>query len=342
MNDPAELVLKFVPSLNAGSRMTEKYALVRCPFHGGGAERTPSCSISRDAPVFFCHGCKESGHISKLLALANLSAETLRKVIDDLRIDSSTVRRKKTLRMIYGSNPYRGRYILDDVETLTPYRQTKPMPLLKDGYLESTLDHFEVGWDAGNLRITYPLRNVYGELFGISGRTVINIDPRYKIYKTELTNRAELGLPNDYSADEAKKATMWNFHNFYAGLISAKEQPTVILTEGFKACMWTWQSGYKESAALIGSYFSELHAELLARLGVRVVLFLDNNEAGWVGTYKASLLLHKYGIPFTVANYPDEREQPDSLEVEELQEALTTTLSYLDWRKKHDQLDEAA
>lgn len=342
MDDPAQLVLKFVPRLEDGARTTEKYILVRCPFHGSGLEKTPSCSLSRESPVFFCHGCKESGHIRKLLALSNLSQDTLQKVIDDLRFDTSTVRRKKTLRMIYGSNPYRGRFILDDVETLAPYRQMKPQALIKDGFLESTLDFFEVGWDAKELRITYPLRNIYGELFGISGRTVLNVDPRYKIYKSELVTRKELNLPADYAADETKKATMWNFHTVFPSLISDKHPSPLVLTEGFKACMWTWQSGYQNAVALIGSYFSELHAELLARLGGPVILFLDNNEAGWVGTHKASLLMHRYGIPFTVANYPDEREQPDGLEVEELQDALTESLSYLDWRRKHEQSDEAA
>lgn len=40
---------------------------VKCPFHGGGNERTPSCKIDDDRGTFYCFSCKESGDIFSLV-----------------------------------------------------------------------------------------------------------------------------------------------------------------------------------------------------------------------------------------------------------------------------------
>lgn len=333
-SDVAELVLSLVPRLEDHARKTEEYVLVLCPFH---SEKTPSCSIRRDTPVFFCHGCKESGHVRKLLALGGVSDEAARTAIERLRLPGRLSAAEQR-RRVYGNDPYRGHFILDDVETLIPYAMTTPLDLIRDGFTEETLKRFEVGWDPMNLRITYPLRNIYGELVGISGRTTwAQDDVRYKIYKHELITRKELQLPPTYNIDSVKKAMLWNFHTFFPRLISENTtEAEVILVEGFKACMWVAQCGYQNVAALIGSYFSDEHAELLARIGCRVRLFLDNNKAGFTGTEKAALQLHKRGIPFTICRYPDNREQPDHLEVEEAQDAISEVETYIQWRETHD------
>jgi DNA primase len=332
--DAAELVLSLVPHLADGASRAPGYILVRCPFHGGGQEKTPSCSVRRDAPVFFCHGCKAGGHIVKILRSAGISDASSKVALDGLRVGTGFVQRASdNLRAVYGNDPYRGKYILDDADTLTPYRGVTPESLVRSGFTAETLDFFEVGLDSANLRVTYPIRNIYGELVGISGRALGDAVPRYKIYKRELTEmRPELRLPDDYSVEDVKKATMWNFHTVYAAAISAPDPEPLVITEGFKACMWTWQSGYKQAVALIGSYLSERQVELLARLAMPVLLFLDNNEAGVIGTDKAAYTLHRYGVPFRIARYPDEREQPDALEPEELAYSLNQPLDYYSWR----------
>lgn len=335
-SDAAELVLSLVPALVAGASRAPGYVMVRCPFHGSGQERTPSCSIRRDAPVFFCHGCKAGGHIVKILRAFGLSESSAKAALDNLSVGPaarSRLEARNNIRIVYGNDPYRGKYILDDADTLTPYRLSLPQQLISAGFAEETLNFFEVGWDPTTLRITYPIRNVYGELVGISGRaTDESALQRYKIYKDELVRRTDLSVPKDYSIEDVKKSTLWNFHTVYASAISAKEPTPLVLTEGFKACMWTWQCGYKHVAALIGSYLSDRQTELLARLALPVVLFLDNNEAGIIGTERAAYLLHRYGIDFRIARYLDEREQPDALEPEELQDALNEPLDYFTWR----------
>ena len=40
---------------------------VKCPFHGGGNERTASCKIDDSRGTFYCFGCHESGDIFSLV-----------------------------------------------------------------------------------------------------------------------------------------------------------------------------------------------------------------------------------------------------------------------------------
>jgi DNA primase len=225
-----------------------------------------------------------------------------------------------------GPNPYRGRFLLDN-DLLDDYRLA-PKSLLDAGFQKNTLKHFEVGFDYKNLRVTYPIRNIFGELVGVSGRTVIDQEPRYKLYKQELV---ELGVPEDYSLDSVKKGLLWHAHIVYPILYKISEP--IIITEGFKATMWVWQSSIHDTVALIGSYLTDLHANLLTTLRCPVFLFLDNNEAGHIGTWKAIRKLN--AIELYVAKYPDLREQPDELTTDEVRCALRHAYSRTEWIKEN-------
>jgi len=302
--------------------------MIQCPFHGGGQERTPSLNVSLDQPVWFCHGCKEGGHLSKLLKGMGMPIDMAKRLVDGGNFASTSdgfARRNGLYRMYEGPNPYRGKFILDE-EFLDDYRLT-PSELIDAGFLKETLRHFEVGFDYQNLRITYPIRNLFGELIGISGRTVVDAEPRYKLYRKELVKAA--GVPENYELN--KEGVLWHAHMLYPVLYKVSEP--VIITEGFKAAMWLWQAGFHNVVALIGSYLTELHANLLSVLQCPLFLFLDNNEAGIVGTWKACRRL-KANETY-VAKYPDLREQPDDLDPTEVREALSHSHSYAEWIKEN-------
>lgn len=57
--DIVEIIVEHVPLKKQGSRW-----VARCPFHD---EKTPSFSVSRDAQLAFCHGCKWGGDVIKFV-----------------------------------------------------------------------------------------------------------------------------------------------------------------------------------------------------------------------------------------------------------------------------------
>lgn len=322
-------VLDMLRSADASRLEDAKFAssniLIRCPFHKEGGERTPSLSVKLDAPVFFCHGCQENGHITKLLSAMGMPRDLAKRLVDAAHFpEQGNARRQGDCRFYIGPNPYRGEFILDE-DILDEFR-LMPTSLRDAGYQKRTLRHFGVGFDYDRLRVTYPLRNIYGELVGISGRTVVDEDPRYKIYTKELSKIAD--VPEDYSMESVKKAILWHGHSVIPVLYRTSSEP-IVITEGFKAAMWVWQAGIRNVVALVGSYLTREHADLLAAIGCPVFLFLDNNEAGIKGTLKA---IRKIKNPERyVVRYPDLREQPDDLDPEEVHEALGSAQNHVQW-----------
>ncbi len=340
--DIVESLFSVAPELREGSKSTSGYAMIRCPFHGGGRERTPSMSISREKPLFYCHGCHESGHVSRLFRHFGTSTEMVQAFISEAGL-SARYEKKKAGKVgasiVAGEDPYRGKYILDD-EIIDLYRLA-PKSLLDQGFDKKTLRHFEVGFDKQNLRITFPLRNLYGDLVGISGRAIFDTERRYKIYDRELVSRTDFSVPNTYTMDAVKQSILWHAHIIRPILLH--EEGTIVVTEGFKAAMWVWQSGYQNVTALIGSAVTDYHAEILATYTRQVVLFLDNNEAGKKGTFFGARKLEQKGLLTTIARYPDERQQPDNLAPEEVSTAIESALSFREWRGENENVcDEAA
>lgn len=327
------------PHLLENARPSSNHIMVNCPFHG---ENTPSMAISTWKPLFFCHGCKASGHIAQLLRKYGMSREMVdvllpRRHYTKEEKDQGIDGRPLTVaaKIIKGKDPFRGNYILEEA-ILDEYR-LMPSSLHGAGYRASTLRHFEVGFDTSNLRITYPLRTVFGELVGISGRAAIDgVEPRYKIYDRELKSRRDYKIPDDYSMEEQKSSILWHAH-IVRPLFFLKDSTdeAFVITEGFKACMWTWQAGCQDTVALVGSYLTPAHAEIIARATRKVTLFLDNNDAGWNGTKRAGKLLLSKGVDVSVAYYPDDREQPDDLTADEVLEAVDLKESFRQWSASH-------
>lgn len=326
MSSIEEVLRELAPQALAGATLSTSFIMVRCPFHGGGMEKTPSCSVSRVKPVFFCHACSTGGHIGRFLRAVGAPVDVSKKVVEKIDYDYSEFGEGKGHSIFTGANPYRGKFILDD-DILDDWR-LKPQSLVHAGFLEKTLRHFEVGVDNSSARITFPLRNVYGELVGVSGRTFVEgTEPRYKIYSAK--DLARFGVDPGYSTQAIKGAMLWHAHLVFP--IAFHQTAPIIVTEGFKAAMWVWQNGFHNVVALIGAHLTKLQAELLARTASEVTLFLDNNAAGVKGTHSAGKLLIDKNI-VKVATYPDLRQQPDNLQQLELASAISNAKHFVQWK----------
>lgn len=325
-----DVLRELAPHALVDCKMSTNFVMVKCPFHGGGTERTPSCSVSRVKPVFFCHACNTGGNIQKFLRQLGTPKEMAKSAIEKIHYDYSEFGDGKSGHSIFtGANPFRGKFILDD-DILDGWR-LRPESLYRSGFTERTLRHFEVGVDHTMVRITFPLRNLYGELVGVSGRTMVaGLEPRYKIYSAR--DLARFGVSPEYATTSIKGAVLWHAHLVFP--ICFRDTVPIIVTEGFKAAMWVWQAGFHNVVALVGSHLTKLQAELLARTASEVTLFLDNNEAGHEGTHAAGSLLVSKNI-VKVAKYPDLRQQPDALQTAEIHSAINNATHFVKWKSEN-------
>lgn len=299
-----------------------------CPFHvksDGTEERRPSFAMSLTNGLWFCHSCQSSGNLYTFLRDVGLSHHQIefhhRLTLEAAR--KNAPQPMDALRcQVVSNNPIE--------EGLLGIFEACPTSLLQAGFKEETLRHFDIGFDETHLRVTYPIRDLEGKLVGISGRSVNDYWPKYKIYDEEYK---AWDLPPRMNWD--KRLYMWNANTVYPQLMFQTNPSYIVVVEGFKACMWLWQCGIKNVVALLGTYLSPEHKWVLERLGAPVYLFFDNNEPGQIGTEKAVKRLRR-SLIVNVIEYPDrlideEDAQPDSLTAEEVVEQMNRPVTSHQW-----------
>lgn len=326
--------------LGRGKASGDDFMLFRCPFHKDGQERKPSFSISLSTGHFGCFTCHESGSLSNLLRRLGLSDKEvdteLRGVREGLRQAGDLRRLQREAKRAH-RDPYVAEVVLREA-VLAEYKRKLPERLIEAGFNPDWLRYLDVGVDDRNSRIVYPIRDFYGNLAGASGGALHpGMVPKYKVYRGGYRDMGGVWRPGDFGEafDEEypgyrfeNRNFLYNYDKVYPGLFYSPEKKYVVITEGYKACIWVLQSGIPYSVALMGSAMTALQYEQLLRTAVPIIFFLDNNEAGVKGTIRDGGKLHLRRENVYVARYPDQREQPDSLSQEEVHRAVLDAVPF--------------
>ena len=115
-------------------------------------------------------------------------------------------------------------------------------------------------------RIVIPIHNAEGKIVAYAGRwqgDPPNETPKYKL-----------------AAGFRKSVELFNLHR---AIESTDDQPLIVV-EGFFDCMKLVQNGHERTVALMGSSLSPIQEQLLRQHRTpetRIVLMLDEDEAGW-------------------------------------------------------------
>jgi len=229
---------------------------------------------------------------------------------------------------------------------LRPY-EWMPTNLVSKGFDPAWLHWLDIGFDRANQRVMYPIRDVYGNLAGMSGGTVIaGVHPKYKVYqgihKDPMTGK---DVGSDYGPwfDETyphyhfhNHHFLWNYDQVYPRLFFGKEQQTLIIVEGFKACIWLLQHGYSNTVALMGSSMSDQQRNLLHRVETNIILFLDNDMPGKKATDSLAREIHLFQPGVLIAQYPTTDDcQPDHLDPVALAAAIQGSETYPQWKRRY-------
>ena len=146
------------------------------------------------------------------------------------------------------------------------FRTDKLKEWYDEGIPYEVMQKYEIRYDAFDDRIVYPVRNMDGKIFCVSGRTC---DPDYKAKGIrKYTYTTQIGsLPALYGFWENKKA-----------IIEKKE---AIIFEGCKSVLKGVSFGFDNGIALLTSHLSPFQMEALIRIasfhGVHFVFALDSD-----------------------------------------------------------------
>lgn len=335
--------------LGRGHYSGDENMSLRCPFHKGGEETRPSFSINVTTGVWQCFTCHVSGSLPRLLKALGLAPQVVDSELKDVRADLEAARAalawKKRERWT-AKDPFLAPTVLPEA-LLKPY-ELLPTRLVDAGFDPQWLHWMDIGFDRVNNRITYPIRDIYGNLAGISGGAAFSWQhPKYDVYQgrhQDPSTGRMIGSHYGPWFDERfpdykfnNRNYLWNFDQVYPRLFFSNQPETLIIVEDYKACLWLLQHGWLNTVALMGSSLSEFQRNLLHRVRANVVLFLDNNQAGRDGSAKIARAVQTFQPSVRIARYPedaDEECQPDDLEAVELASAIQSAETQTEWRKR--------
>ena len=321
--DIVALLSRWLRFADASSRADNLAAF--CPFHKGGKEQSPGLYVYVGRPrtdvqpgTAWCHTCHRAWTFPNLLLSLGANHAVVESVLEQIRADEKYAVKSKQFTGINFDNP-----VLP--ETVLAVFDYCPVMLRDQGFDLQVLRENDVGFDRDRQRVTFGIRDHLGNLVGVSGRTVIGEEPRYKIYRSEF-----YGVCPGYNLEKSK--VLWGLDKFYHTRLHFADDDPVVVCEGFKQALWTKMAGIDNTVALLGSAISVEQRILLSRITNEVVLFLDHNTAGRKATWQYSRLLK--GVDVRIVDYASPYDmQPDALPLDRVRTLIETAPTAREWRK---------
>jgi len=307
----------------------------RCPFHGGGQEKTPSFKVDPDLKMYHCFGCGKGGSIVGFVM--EMDKLTFPEAIKHLA-------RKFGIEIVYedgGAGPEE--FDNSEKEQLFElYRRTtltfqhflleKPegqaaLKYLSDrGFSKEMIEKFKLGFAPADRDFLHKFlkSKSYSDEFleksGLfssryktspmfSGRLMFPISDRQSRI-VAFGGRAMPGVLQSDGSEPPKyinspETTIYKKgQTLYAidlALPEIRQTKTVCLCEGYMDVIALHQAGITNSVAPLGTAFTGEQASLLHRWAEKCVLIFDNDEAGIKAAYKAIITCRKSGLSCAVA-----------------------------------------
>lgn len=311
-----ENVETILSTLGVDYKKENGWIAVNCPFH----ENANGYNMKFRNGSFYCFSqCHTSysvfDYVGKMLDLGFV--ESVQWVCDTLSIPcentalkgSKMAQRAKIQRMkelVKLKKKSKVNYdpvsqiVMNDIEDyIHPY-------ILKQGFKESTLRHFGVGFArCGELanRVVIPIDAKDGTIISLSGRAVDDeTNPKYHIV-----------------GGTDKSITLYNISRIDPG------DDYIVVVEGFKSVFKLYEYGFKSVVATMGSSISDEQVKLLLSLGRKVIVIGDNDKAGQRLNQAVYNRLYKYMevVKIDMSQFTNtEKASPCDLDFEEMDELL--------------------
>ena len=322
-----EIIGGYIPLTQRG-----KNYLCVCPFHD---DHSPSMSVSAEKQIYKCFSCGETGNVftfvSKYEGVSFIEAVAIVAAKCGLKLSETTfnnnftdVNKTEHEIMDLAEKFFQNNLKTSFGETAMAYLKDRGInnDIIKDFGIGLSLDKndalstllfkknytkeqlLQLGlvndingnlYDTFSRRITFPLYDKDGHIVGFSAR----------IYRGEKDTSKYI---NSRETKLFKKGeTLYNYHQ---ARDVAKREKEVIVVEGFMDTIRLSNEGVKNVVALQGTAMTKNQIQLLKKLRVKVILCLDNDNAGLLATVNNGELLSKEGIEVFVIRLSGQKD-PD-------------------------------
>ena len=325
--DIISIVGSYIPLTQRG----KNYFCV-CPFHD---DHSPSMSLSTDKQIYKCFSCGATGNVFSFVAeYENVSfIEAVSIVANKCGMELSQTTFNNNVSQVFKEEheimELSQKFFLNNLRTDAGKEATKYLndrgindDIIKEFGIGLSLDSndslltllnkknydtnklVEIGlvnnvngktYDMFTRRITFPLWDKDGNIVGFSAR----------IYRGEKD--ASKYMNSRESKIFKKGETLYNYHN---AKDVAKREKRIVVVEGFMDAIRLSLSGIKNVVALQGTAMTSDQISLLKKLRVKVILCLDNDNAGLMATVANGEELVKNGVETYVIRLSGEKD-PD-------------------------------
>lgn len=309
-----------------------KNYLCVCPFHD---DHSPSMSVSEEKQIYKCFSCGATGNVFTFVSeYENIPfIEAVAKVAEKcgMKLSDSTYKSNvsqtfkeeheimelsqkffqnnlRTNAGVEALNYLKKRGLTDEIVkefgiglsldsndalmTLLTKKSYDNKKLLDIGLINNVSGKM---YDMFSRRITFPLWDKDGNIVGFSAR----------IYRDEKNVSKYM---NSRESKLFKKGeTLYNYHN---AKDYAKREKAIIVVEGFMDAIRISNIGIKNVVALQGTAMTEQQISLLKKLRVKVILCLDNDNAGLLATVNNGEELVKHDVETFVIRLSGQKD-PD-------------------------------
>lgn len=332
-----------------------------CPFH---KEKTPSFSVKPEEQIFTCFGkCNFTGDVftfvEKKEGVSRLEAIKILADRVGIKLDNTEVKKINTkFQTYYEINDTVNKYFKNTLlskegsealKYLTERNMSKELinefniglassnklyNILSKKY--KTEDLYDLGlvkqingnfYDTFQNRIIFPIIDENNNIVAFSGRKYLNDDLK------------DEHLPKYLHSKESeifkKSGILYNINNADSYIRQSKE---IVLTEGFMDTIRMSSIGYKNVVALMGTAFTKEHLDKILRYKCKVILNLDQDEAGVTNTIKIGDELIKHNIDITVIVFEDYKDSDEFISKkgkDAFEIAYNNRISFIDFKLKY-------
>lgn len=347
--DIVDIIKEYIPLIQKG----KNYFGV-CPFH---QDHSPSMSVSKERQLFKCFSCGAGGNVFKFVSdYENISyIEAVSKVGSKVGINLNIEKTSKV------NEKYKSLYEIMDLTNLffenniqTDNGSEARNYLHQRGLNDNDIKEFNLGLslndnnlakflekkkmsleqalslglvnqknleytDVFKNRILFPIHDLEGHVVGFTGRIYKdNNGPKYlNSRETPLFRKGQI---------------LFNYHRAKKYIQLQKE---VILVEGNMDAIRMYINDFKNTLALMGTSLTEEQVRILKNLRSKVILMLDNDEAGLTATYTVGEELIKSGIEVFVIRLSGKKDPDEyilSFGAEAMKENIERPLSFLEFK----------
>jgi DNA primase len=302
----------------------------RCPFHGGGQEKTPSFKVDPDLKMYHCFGCNKGGSVISFVM--EMDKLTYPEAIKSLA-------KKMSVELIYEEGgPAEGEEDTSIKEELFELykRMTNTFShflrgkqegenalkyILERSITEEMIEKFKLGYAPADRDFLYNFlkQKSYSDdflsksgLFSAKHKTFPMFSGRLMFPITDrqgrivaFGGRALPGVTQNDGSEPPKYINSPETEIYKKGQTlfaidqakpEMRQSKTVFLAEGYMDVLALHQAGIINSVAPLGTAFTDEQAAWLRRWVEKVILIFDDDEAGRKAAYKAIVTCRKNGL----------------------------------------------